>query len=401
MHQIKCPDCGNTLPTERIMQDRATGNARGQCQKCKKLVPILLPSIRKKLIYLDQSFLSAASLRADSDKSQSEVRILSKLRELKALQRVFVVISDIHSRETSSFQDECTGKILWQFQNDLADGNIAADWDEVFVAQWQRILADKDNSNIFPTSDIGINNPHRFQIGMRVQPTNHWRQRLHRGDASTRDEVNKFFHSVFDRRLIGMPSAENAYDCVSYVYEIWHKEIQEGIISWQKRRDLHLPMRQAVKELEAGPIPALPPYEKPSPFCQIVGEVAQGSNEDVSLQAWLKLLDEKPANWSAYVRIRAAFEAALLWKYKMDGAPSNPDKFNTRFGRSRQNDIDHVSMFVPYVDALTTDKDMHNLCENEVVAGELRQFPCKLFSKNNYNEFETWLDALLSGSVDS
>jgi len=56
--------------------------------------------------------------------------------------------------------------------------------------------------------------------------------------------------------------------------------------------------------------------------------------------------------------------------------------------------------FVPYVDALTTDKNMLNLCKQEIVAGELAQFPCKIFAKKNYKDFEAWLDALLAVSDD-
>jgi len=401
MFPITCPHCGNTLPVANILQDRKTGNARGRCQQCKIWVPILLPSIRKKLVYLDQSFVSAACLEADSTNSQNEVRILSKLTELKTRQRIFVVVSDVHSRETSAIPDEYVGnrKTLWQFQNDLADGSIAVDWDEVFVAQWRRILADQDNSNFFPVSDIGLDNPHQFQIGMRIQLTNHWRPKLDRDNAQPRDTINEAFRRVLERQLENMPSDNDVRDCLSYVHELWHTVIRSGIVSLRKQRDQHLLMEQIVKELEAGRIPVMPPRESPAPFQRVVGEVVQGLEEEVTLQRWLKLLEGDSINWCVYLRIRSALEAALLWKCKSEGITSNPKKFDARFGQSRQNDIDHISIFAPYVDALTTDRDMHNLCKNGVVADELKQLSCKIFSKSNYDEFETWLDALLAESM--
>jgi transcription elongation factor Elf1 len=138
MTSTTCPHCGNTLPIQNILQDRESGKAHGHCKQCKIWIPILLPSIHKKLVYLDQSFLSAVCLEADSTNTKNEVRILSKLTELKALQRIFVVVSDVHSRETSAIPDKHVGnrKKLWQFQNNLADGSISVDCDEVFVAQW-------------------------------------------------------------------------------------------------------------------------------------------------------------------------------------------------------------------------------------------------------------------------
>lgn len=396
MFRITCPHCGNTLPTQNIVQDRDPDKARGRCKKCSKWLSILLPSIRKKLIYLDQSFLSAVGLWAKS--SQIEVRILSKLIELKARQKIFVVVSDIHSRETSAIADEHVEdrNRLWQFQNDLADGSIFCDWDEVFVAQWRRILTDQDNSDSFPATDIGFDDPHRFQIGVRIQLTNHSRPRLHRDYALPRDTVNEAFRSIIERRSENMPNCKDARGYLSYVRELWCDEIRQGIASWRKQREQHLLMEQVIKELDAGRTPVMPPLEAPAPLCRIVGEVVQGLDEEPTLQRWLKLLDDDSANLNAFVRIRTAFEARLLLKWRQSSPPTNPDTFHKGFGLSCQNDIDHISTFAPYLDALTTDEKMRNLWKDGIVADELKQFSCKIFSNSNYDEFEHWLDTLLA-----
>lgn len=398
MTPITCPHCGNTLPIENIIQDREPGRVRGRCKLCKIWIPISLPSIRKKLVYLDQSFLSAACLEADNSNSKNEVRILSKLTELKARQRIFVVVSDVHSRETSAIPDEYTGnrRKLWQFQNNLADGNISVDCVEIFVAQWRRILVDQGSSNFFPVTDIGLDDPHQLQVGMRIQSTNQWLPKLHRDHARSSDVVNDEFRHILDRQLSNMPNCNDDRDCLSYIRELWHKDIRQGIASWRQQSDRHLRMEQIVKEFVAGLIPAMPPWEAPAPFGQIVGEVIQGLDEESVLHWWLKFLESDSANLCAYVRICSALEAALLWKWKTKGTTPNPKKFHTKYGQSRRNDIDHISTFVPYVDVLTSDNNMRNLCANGIVADELKQFSCKIFSKNNYDEFETWLDALLA-----
>ena len=91
-------------------------------------------------------------------------------------------------------------------------------------------------------------------------------------------------------------------------------------------------------------------------------------------------------------------EAELLWTWH-EGKRRNPKRFRANFGWSRQNDIGHVSAFVPYVDALTTDRDMHNLCSRQIVHGEIKRFPCRIFSDKNYDEFEKWLDELLAEAI--
>lgn len=393
-----CPRCGNTLPTQNILQGRKTSEARGRCLQCNKWIPIRLPSILKKLVYADQSLLSAACRDADNSNSQSEVRLLSKLKELKARQRVVVVVSDVHSRETSAIPDQYVEdrNKLWQFQNDLADGSISVDWDEVFIAQQRRILADQDNSNFFPVTDIGLDDPHQLQVGMRIQFTNHWRLKSHRDHARPRGTVNEEFHRIFERQLENMPSCIDVRDCLNYVRELWHKGIRKGIASWRQQRDLLLSMEHIVKELEAGRTPNIPPLEEPAPFRRIVGEVVEGLDEESALQRWLELLEGDSTSLCASLRIRTAFEAALLWKWRTVRPPASTKVFHTGFGLSCQNDIGHVSAFTPYVDALTTDNDMFNLCKHEIVADELARFPCKIFSKRNYDEFEAWLDALLA-----
>jgi hypothetical protein len=109
--------------------------------------PYSSPIISKKLIYLDQSFLSAVCFREDLNVES----LFLKLQKLKALSKIAFVVSDIHCRETSSFPEQHVGKMeeLWRFQNDLADGRIAANWADIFVAQHRRMLADSD-SNSYP-----------------------------------------------------------------------------------------------------------------------------------------------------------------------------------------------------------------------------------------------------------
>lgn len=131
-------------------------------------------------------------------------------------------------------------------------------------------------------------------------------------------------------------------------------------------------MEQVIKELESGRIPEIPSWEEPSPFRRVVAEVIQGLEEESTLQRWLELLEDDSENLCAYVKIRSVFEAVLLWELKTGKITDNSKKFHRNLGLSRQNDIDHISTFVPYVDILTTDNSMRNLCENKLVADELK-----------------------------
>lgn len=391
-----CPNCGNALPSQNILQGRKADETRGRCSRCNEWILIRLPSIRKKLLYLDQSFLSAASIDADNPKSKNEVLLLSKIRELKARQKIYVVISDIHSRETSAIPSEHSEQKvkLWELQNDLADGDISTNWCDVFLAQQRRALIGHCDSESFPVIDMGLKNPHQWKVGMRIQLTNNWRQKLDAANARPRLEVNEGYRRIIERQIAAMSSCKNVQDCLTFVRELWRKDLRQGIAAWRQSRDLKVFVE---KELDAGRLPDFSQLGQPdAPFRRFVGEVVYGLDEESALQRWLEVIEGDSTNWCTPLRIRTAFEAALLWQWRTGTPPTNPDTFNEGFGLSRQNDIDHVSVFAPYVDALTTDNRMFDLCKHEIVASELARFSCRTFATKNYNNFDLWLDALLA-----
>jgi len=350
-------------------------------------------------VYLDQSFLSDICFPANE--KGIERRLYQKLYELKIQQKIFLIVSDIHSTETSAIPDEYTENrtILWEFQNNLANGNIAGNFYDVFAAQTRRMLIEQDGADPFPFTDIGLDDPHRWQVGMNVVPTNSWRLRLNRAYARPRDEINEKFLNIIDRQVKNIPDCRGVRDCLNHVTELWRNDIQQGINAYKQQCEILLIMQQLTEEFETGkPISNQIPQLSDVPFRRIIRDVVNGLDESAALQRWSGLLKNKPILICPVLRIEIAFEAELLWM-RWQGHRSNPKKFNANFGISRQNDIDHVSTFVPYVDALTTDNDMSNLCQREVVAEELARFPAKIFSKKNYDEFETWLDSLLATSA--
>jgi len=392
-----CPHCGHVQYAVDVVQGRKKDEVRGRCLQCKMWIPLQLPSIRKKLVYLDQSFLS--DIYCSANDKGIEKRLLRNLQELKQLQRIFLVVSDIHSMETSAIPDKYAEKRtkLWQFQNTLANGNIAGNFYDIFTAQTRRMLAGHDDLDPFPFTDIGLHDPHRWQAGMIFFSTNSGLLRLNRAYVTPRDEINKQIRNTIDRQVENLPDCRGVRDCLNHVLELWRNDIQQGIDAYQQQCDLLLLMEQYIEALETGQATSIqvPQLPDDAPFRRIVADVIEGLDEITVLQRWSDLLKNNAIWICPSLRIRIAIEAELLWTW-WQGDRSNPKKFNQNFGQSRQNDINHVSAFVPYVDALTTDRDMHNLCERKVVAEELARFPAKIFSKKNYNEFEAWLDTLLA-----
>ena len=367
--------------------------------------PHSFPSRSKRLVYLDQSFLTDMCFRGEgTHTSPIQKRLFLKLHNLKAMNKIVLVVSDIHCRETSDFPVQYADRMekLWQFQNGLADGRISANWEEVFVAQHRRMLSGKD-LNAYPVADIGLRDPPQAHNGVRVVMTNSSLLRIHRGNVATSEEIDGRYREIIDRQTMNIPRCDEVADCHNYIRGLWGADIQARIAAWRQRRefDFELLIKQLGELRDAESLASLKrPDLHDTPFLGVIRNVIHGLDGEVALQRWSDLLEKDPIGPCPSLRIRAALEAELLWTWHEDKR-RNPKKFGEYFGRSRQNDIDHVSSFVPYVDALTTDKDMHNMCKRKVVNDEIKRFPCMIFSKKYYGEFEEWLDVLLAESTTS
>lgn len=365
--------------------------------------PRSVSSVKKRLVYLDQSFLSDMCFRGECTTSKPILeRLFSKLQILKAMSKIALVVSDIHCRETSDFPWQYADRMekLWQFQNSLAEGRIAANWAEVFVAQHRRMLSERDSYS-YPVADIRLGDPRQMNNGIRIVMTNSWMLRIHHDNVATSEEMDIRYREIIDRQAENIPRCDGVADCHDYIRGLWRADIQSGIAAWRQRRDFELSFEQLGESPNAESLASLTwPDLRSNPLLGVIRNVISGLDGREAVQKWLDLLESDPIGPCPSLRIRAAIEAELLWD-RHEGKRRSSSRFSESFGRSRQNDIDHVSAFVPYVDALTTDKDMHNLCMRKVVGEEIRRFSCKMFSAKNYDEFEQWLEELLPESNPS
>ncbi|CUS34100.1 conserved hypothetical protein [Candidatus Nitrospira nitrificans] len=217
---------------------------------------------------------------------------------------------------------------------------------------------------------------------------------MYRANSSQLQENDKRYREVIDRQARNIPHCEGVEDCLDYVCELWRTDFRTGIVAWKQRKEFMQSFDQLNNSPGSEELAFLKlPHITDSALLPVVDEVLRGMDTEVTLRRWSELLDKDPIGPCPSIRIRTAFEAELLWTY-YKGKRNNPKEFRKNFGWSRQNDIAHVSAFIPYVNALTTDKDMHNLCIRKTTAVEIGRFSGRIFSSKNYPEFEDWLDAL-------
>lgn len=390
-----CPKCVTVFPTDRILQGNKNSDAIAYCKNCGATVRLILPKIEKKLLYLDQSFFSdVLQARDKQDDSLQEQRLFGKLLKLKSLQKIFVVVSDIHSAETSAIPENYAEKrsALWQLQNKLAEGRIAGNYRDIFIAQQRRKLKFPTAPDEFPSDDIGLKDPFRLQIGMQVMLTNSWRLRLHRETVASRECINGNLKSILERQVQAVGIKSSIQDCLTHIRGSWRQGLLDGISALRQRKLLLAAITDLLSSPDEQKALNQLLMSATAPFSPLVTEIIEGLSGD-ALDELEKLLGQDPCGGCPSVRIHTAMEAELLSSW-CQGFRKNIKRFNENYGLSRLNDVGHLSTFLPYVDALTTDNDMANLCRRETVVQEIDKTGCQIFSKSSYSEFESWLDGI-------
>lgn len=339
---------------------------------------------------MDQSFWSDVydAQEGKQNLANDQVkRLFSKLQTLKECNKVFLIISDIHAGETSAIPKPEKRKGVWKLQNDAADGKIASNWSDIFVVQHQRVLSG-NGRNSYPMADIGLDEAHhRTQFGVKIVMTNSWRLKVHDDYSPRHDEFNNDAYKIITRQAENIPQCRDERDCLNYIHGLWRNNIRQGIAAWKQSLDI----QQKFEQL--GKLPSAEQMASPDvPFRRVVSDVTRGFDGMTMLKRWSDILEANPIGPCPSLRINTAVEAEMLWTWYQG---NRHNKFNQNFGLSRQNDISHIAAFAPYVDVLTTDNDMRNVCGRRIVSDELKQFRCKLFSKKNYDKLESLLDDLI------
>jgi hypothetical protein len=259
--------------------------------------PYFSSTTSKRLIYLDQSFLSEVCLRdGRTDFEPILERLFVKLQNLKTINKIVLVVSDIHCRETSDFPRKYPDKMekLWRFQNGLADGRIAANWTEVFVAQHRRLLSGK-GSDSYPLTDIRLRDPLKVHHGIRIIMTNSWLLRIHRDGAAKRNVIDDRYRQIIDRQAKNIPRCDGVTDCLNYIGELWRDDIQSRIVAWRQHRDFLLSFEQFEKSLDVEqPASLRIPEQHDTSFIGFINDVTRGLDGETVLSKWSDLLEKDP-----------------------------------------------------------------------------------------------------------
>jgi hypothetical protein len=396
-----CPKCRVCLGTGRFTYCAPPFSTSHICItcECEQRTYVILPPMRKKRMYLDQSLISDLFL-ASGTKNEEHQRLLSKIMDAKRDQRVCVVISTIHLLETIAIPEEFEAKraAIWRFANFLADGHIAEDFNAAFVADL-RAVADRERDRATRSGHDCFTNKalDRWDIHPPAQRDNGWQLD---GDASwreSRQQNNKRFRDVLLAQELNADRCQSSKACIDFVVGITAQEILDAIAYCRRVVLVMKALNDPDRELSC-----LVAAQVQSEFClsnsyvKLIAEAfGTGETSLVKLETLEYQIKSNGLSALPSSRLTATIEGELLWTWKR-GHRRNSGKFDVNFGVSRNMDIAHVSVFAPVVDVLTTDHDMYKHCQRASIKVLLSTYRCQLFSSKSYTKFETWLDSVIA-----
>jgi hypothetical protein len=379
------------------------------CLICKAGLHFQLPDIKKKRVYLDQSILSALYKqnvdKHDSVKSNEwQERVLAKIELAKKLQKITVIVSNVHVLETVPMPNEEDQKALWRFANHLAEGNICGDMNDAFEYELLEFL----DGQIPKEPNLALNCYGRSEIDTwsihsPVEMTNTYRLRANEGWLKFRSTSRYTFEETLKNQANQISVLSLLTDCINHLKKLYLADIFDGI----KYAQVLAENRKAGQEwlsndenLLSTSMPVLRDLPERNGYGSIIFQATLNYDSKEAQVVTLRNLSEKVKKLGIdafpSTKLQAILEGEVLHRW-IKGLQANPKKFNENFGMSKVMDILHLAVFLPVVDVITVDKATFNRCQQFEIKSEIDRYSCALLcAGENQPQFEHWLDRVLN-----
>lgn len=379
-----CPSCAGEEYGVLSIGDRSVTR---RCRECWHTASERLPGLEKKVIYLDQMAVSNMTKALDPDRQPNAdgVRpfwreLFKRLDELVKLQWIVCPSSIIHERESLMTLDFELYRRMYQH---LSGGVSFQHHLHVYQTQlfhaldaWLEgvppVFGELDRHRAFTSGRLDTWSD---RLSIRILfPTRPSEVEEHRGQrARRRDRLAEYMEAVRQSEGKG--------------FEDWYREAR-GAMS-QVIVDSFLQHLMTVRPMLAGEMEPGEELWNPtiqSTFFPSILRTLElnGVAKDRSWERTLEFLGSEAALATPYNEIYSLLIAALARKAAAG---------QRKVGRGTMNDIDILSMVLPYVDAVFTDDQFAGLVREEPLPGRLPS-RAHVFSNRTRDDFLDFLDDL-------
>jgi hypothetical protein len=377
----RCPNCGGPeYGTLMVSNNRHTR----RCRRCWHTQTEALPLLQKRVVYVDQMALSNMAKELDPEwrerVSRSDpfwLELYDQLERLVKLQVLVLPLSPIHERE-SSFDDRVES-VLRRLYGHLS-GDVSFDFPEqVRSRQIYQAQQAYMKGEVPDWTDL---DPRSVTHGRLDEWTDRMSIHVNMGHLETVEERRE------QREKVGA--------VMEQLWERWREEKVDFDTAYQReRRGIAQASVQATQEhlrLHANAAyDALPD----DPLDLIPGTLAQlfmavnsrfadaGASPEQALEQTMEFLHDDAALSAPQNELSSILYAALA-RRATNGQKRPPN-------RGTPNDIDAISSYLPYCEAIFVDNEMAQLLSEEPLASEVAKYGTRVFSTRTRDEFLAYL----------
>jgi len=374
-----CPSCGakNAFGNISVKSEFVV---RG-CIACRHKKKLLLPPIRKKVLYLDQFFFSRA-FRRSSKYDAKYANAIDWIRQLALNQQLVAPFSTVHEDETHQWSgdDHHTPEDLMRFIKNSSGGHkFEASWciqKDQTVGSFMSFLKEQ-------SAEFGVDSDIAFRNSVHGWTDYFWIDvGGYIGDV---DRIAKAKNDSVADLVAELPRWRESKMPFEESLELEYRDAGRGYIDAYS---------EFVMRTGSGDVSAL--FDAPI-ASMVIESMMHGFDHEVSndvkLKKVLEFFNSGHFRKIPYQYISCRAFAVLKERVKR-GAYQNPKTAEQKLS-GIFSDIDHVATFAPYCDAIFIDKAMEEIVRDKRV-GLSRTFGVQVFSESNWEEFEAWLHQVQS-----
>jgi hypothetical protein len=395
----RCPQCAQNTFGVLLLGSRGNGYGR-ECYRCGYSAGFQLPEINKKLIYLDQFFISNITKALDPDSKSHEramkqpfwIEAYKRLDTLGQLNLALYPDSFFHTDESLLSGDPSYESLRHVYEH-LSRGCTFYDHNTItrfqIHQQFDNYLAGSPEKPLELVPERVIHgDPHRWNERIRVSVN--MKPYVGQLEAIRKERAGSYegMKSVFTRW-----QSEKGRDFMDWVREeayafgratlLAHKAYLEKQMALpQKWADEYL----AGKELDISLEDVFPPAssELVSDLMRAVharGYTGEGAFRKMAEYLFSKHLIDIPT-----IHISSLLYAGLARK------AASGQKEVPNIGTF--TDVNAIASLLPYCDAIFLDNGMAALLRDQPIAGQVERYGTKIFSLNTKEEFLAYLDSI-------
>lgn len=369
-----CPHCHSINSYGNIS---VTNNQLLQgCTNCTNSTSWPLTPLNKKILYLDQVFLSLTY----RDNDERFVEAATKIKELTKKQLLVTPYSSIHEDETFQWRgyNEYTKEGLMEFIKSVSRGH---EFNPAYAIERNQII------NGFVKFIAQENNPEEVITSDAYNSTlNNW-------DDYFFIDVGRYIGEVELMREL----RTEAVELLVRLFPEWRLSTNtfNEDVELETNAHIQIYLQEAINHaarIEAGDLSAV--FNSPINSMFVFDLLRCCPSEIADEEKFRQIIDFFQSNYFSllpYQKLSSQLFACLKDQVKR-GAFQNQNRAITRLS-GFFNDVKHVASYAPYCDAIFLDRAMAEMVMDNRINIE-SNFGSKVFSLSNWDQFIEWLDGI-------